>query len=99
MGSQMSDMTEYAHTEKDDIHKRLSTLLKSLFLNSFFNGRKLPYIVVLSFAINNMNQPQLCMCPLPLEPPSSSQSHPSRSSQSPRLGSLFYTAISHQLSI
>ena len=28
VGSPMSDMTEYAHTEKDDIHKRFSILLK-----------------------------------------------------------------------
>ena len=43
---------------------------------------------------NNVSQPQVYTCPLPLEPPS----HPSRLSQSTRLSSLCYTTTSHLLS-
>ena len=44
----------------------------------------LPYI--------NMNQPEVYLCPLPLELPS----HPSRLSQSPSLSSLSHTANSQR---
>ena len=45
----------------------------------------------------NMNQPQVYLCPLPLEPPS--PPHPSRLLQRPGLNSLSHTANSHWLSI
>ena len=45
---------------------------------------------------NNTNWPQLYIYPLLLEPPSTRPSHPSRSLQSIRLGSLCYLAASHQ---
>ena len=53
----------------------------------------LPYI--------NMNQPQVYICALPLEPSShlSPPSHPSRLSQNTGLSSLYHTANSHWLSI
>ena len=49
----------------------------------------------------NVNQPQVCICPLPLEPPSHppTPSHPSRLSQSTGLSSLHHTANSNQLSV
>lgn len=45
---------------------------------------------------NNTNRPQLYIYPLLLEPPSTRLSHPFRSLQSIRLGSLCYLAASHQ---
>ena len=70
------------------------------FFNSLFNWRKITLQCYVGFCcasieiIHNYTYiPSLL--DLPLLPPS----HPSRSSQSTRLGSLCYTATSHQLSI
>ena len=49
---------------------------------------------------NNVNQPQVYVCPLPLEPPSHPTPHPNLlGCQSTGLYSLCYTATSHQLAI
>ena len=62
----------------------------------FFQSVYSCFTVVCWFLLyNNLNQLCVYMCPLPLQPPS----HPSRSSQSTELSSLYYTAASHYLNI
>ena len=62
-----------------------------LVFNLFLIGVYLLYNVVLVPAVQHMNQLLVYMYPLPCEPPS----HPSRSSPSPELSSLCYTAASY----
>ena len=51
------------------------------------------------FLLYNMNQSYVYMYSLPLGSPAHPPSHPSRSSQSTRMSSLYCTATSHQLSV
>ena len=75
---------------------RDNSFLQFLFL--FFNGRKIALQgVVLVYAMQQCESPQFYIYHLPLEPPSPTPAYPSGSSQSSRLGSLCYTAASHQL--
>ena len=61
--------------------------LNFLSLVFIFNWRIVPYHIVLISA-NSVNQ--LCLYPLPREPPSTSPPQPRRSSRSPALSSLCY---------
>ena len=65
----------------------------------FLNWRIIALQCCVGFCLKQFESAVLCICPLPLEPPSLFPSHPSTSSQSARLGFLFYMATSYQLSI
>ena len=63
----------------------------------YFNWRMITLQCCAGFChTSNMNQPQVCVCPLPLELPST-PSHPAALSQSTGLSSLPHTADSHWL--
>ena len=64
----------------------------------FFNWRKIAWLCCVGFCHRHASATIIHIFP-PLGPPSPRPFHPSRSSQSTRLGSLCYIAISHQLSV
>ena len=70
-----------------------------VFFNLFFNWWKLALQCHIGSCLRKMGiSHNDTYIPTSLETPSAPPSHPSRSSKSTRLGSLYYSATSHQLS-
>ena len=72
-------------------------ILASFFF--FLIGRQLLQNAVWFLLYNKVNQLEVCIYSIPLEPPSHPPSHSSRSSQHTKLSSLCSAAASHQLPI
>ena len=71
-----------------------------IYIYIFLIGGKLPFNVAMGFCCTmQISHNYIYIYRLPLKPPSTPPSHHYRSSQSAKLGSLCYTATSHQLSV
>ena len=78
------------------------SLIFNIYIYFFLIGGKLPFNVAMGFCCtmqHSHNYIYIYIYRLPLKPPSTPPSHHYRSSQSAKLGSLCYTATSHQLSV